>query len=123
MKLYEYYKLVVNADGENELVLTEDPLPKDGFSHEPLGFVDPDDTADDTADKDVPFDGVIYSFAGDCGTLDFVKEGEEVPMDFFKDQVATAGITYYRTGIYIQAKEDIHTGYDAVMWFQHESAF
>lgn len=121
MKLYDYYRLVENADGIKELVQVEDPLPKDGYSHEPLGYVDPDDSADDCEDNDVPFGGVIYSFAGDCGTIDFVKEGAEVPAEMFKDENIREGVYYYRTGIYEQDEEDTHTGYDAVMWFQHES--
>lgn len=121
MKIYEFYKLTENADGTKSLVQVEDPLPKDGYSHEPLGYVDPDDGADDCEEFEVPFNGVIYSFAGDCGTIGFVKEGAEVPTEMLKDENIREGVYHYRTGIYEQ--DETHTGYDAVMWFQHESEY
>ena len=127
MELEKFYRLE-KANGVNRLIEVDNPLPQDGYRHEPDGWVDIDgDEIDEEfiRENDLPFSGVIYAFAGDCMTVEYVREGVEVDMSIFDGETPRDGVYYYRTGIYEEAsgdeEEDPHTGWDAVMWFQHES--
>lgn len=111
MKLYEYYQIVVNENGENVLELTEDPMPQDGYSREPLCYEDPD--GDELEGMGYPFDGISTSFSGDHHTYKIVEGTDTVTIDDFEGEVSTAGVYYYRTGIYTEDEE--YTGYDSVV--------
>ena len=117
------------TNGVNRLIEVANPLPQDGYRNEPDGWVDIDgDEIDEEfiRENDLPFTGVIYAFAGDCQTVEYVREGAEVDMSIFDDETPRDGVYYYRTVIYEQGsgdEEDPHTGWDGVMWFQHESDY
>lgn len=128
MELEKFYRLE-KTNGVNRLIEVANPLPQDGYRNEPDGWVDIDgDEIDEEfiRENDLPFSGVIYAFAGDCMTVEYVREGAEVDMSIFDNETPRDGVYYYRTGIYEQGsrdEEDPHTGWDGVLWFQHESEY
>lgn len=113
MKLHTYYTITVDTHGKKNLSETEDPTPQDGFSREPLVYVDPDD--DSIEDPNLPFSGVNVSFMGDHGTVAFLPVGESVSTELDLDnEMSVAGVYYYRTGVYND--DETHTGFDAIVW-------
>lgn len=110
MELYAYYKITVDENGNNVLSKTDDPTIADGYSREPLVYVDPDDDSIDN--PDLPFTGVTVSFMGEYETVDFLPVGAQVT-DELDNQVSTAGVYYYRTGVY--EPDETHTGFDAIV--------
>lgn len=111
MELHTYYEITVDADGNNVLSKTDDPTIHDGYSREPLVYVDPDDDSIDN--PNLPFTGVTVSFMGEYETVDFLPVGAKVT-DELDNQVSTAGVYYYRTGVY--EPDETHTGFDAIVW-------
>lgn len=128
MKLYEYYKLITRTDGKKFLKTIPDPLPQDGFSHEPLAYASDDDEYDEeyVAKLKLPFTGINCNFSGDHGSIDeagIVEGVDTVTVDFAQDFVDMYAKTYtkpvkesdfifYRTGIYFENEE--YTGFDMI---------
>lgn len=124
MKLYEYYKLVTRTDGKTFLKIIPDPLPQDGYSHEPLAYTNDDDEYDEeyVAKLKLPFTGVDTNFSGDHGTIGELKiiEGiDDVPMEVFDEFISSNPYGYkpseyifYRTGIYFHNED--YTGFDMI---------
>lgn len=120
VKLYEYYKY--NATTKT-LSIVPDPWPEDGYSHEPLAYVDPDDSAEDALAfgiPNLPFNGIIYSWTGDCET-EMILEGVDTGEELHNLPDLSERGYYYRTGIY-EDNED-YTGYDAIVWCEPEFEF
>lgn len=128
MKLYEYYKLRTNEDGKPELYTIPDPLPQDGFSHEPLAYASDDDEYDEeyVAKLKLPFTGITCNFSGDHGTIneagivegvdtvtvDFVQEFVDMYAKAYPKSVKESDFIFYRTGIYFENEE--YTGFDMI---------
>lgn len=126
MKLYEYYKLRTNEDGKPELYTIPDPLPQDGYSHEPLAYASDDDDYDEeyVAKLKLPFTGVDTNFSGDHGAIETVKiiSGIDVEVMDHINEFLIEGIVwtscepseyiFYRTGIYYPNEE--YTGLDMI---------
>lgn len=114
MELYEYYTYNVTDKGEIQVEKVEDPMPKDGYSHEPLVYVDPD--GDELEDLGLPFDGVSINFAGDRHTVGIIRSENVDPQllnTMMWGKEATPEAYYYRTGVYHE--DETHTGWDAVV--------
>lgn len=128
MKLYEYYKLITFKDGKKALKIIPDPLPQDGYSHEPLAYASDDDEYDEdyVAKLKLPFTGINCNFSGDHGSIDeagIVEGIDTVTVDFaldfvdkhgkfYGDRVKESDFIFYRTGIYFDNEE--YTGFDMV---------
>lgn len=120
MKLYEYYKLITRTDGKRYFKVVADPMPDDGFAHEPLSYVDPDgDEIEEEAG--LPFRGTIINFAGDKDTAEFIEENSIFNADDLREEEIRHDGYYYRTGVYHQNED--HTGYDAVLWVLPDPEF
>ena len=126
MKLYEYYKLRTNEDGKPELYTIPDPLPQDGYSHEPLAYANDDEeyTEEYVAENKLPFTCVDTNFSGDHGGIDTVKiiSGIDVEVMEHINEFLVEGVVwtsrkpseyiFYRTGIYYPNEE--YTGLDMI---------